>query len=175
MNRLFNWQVMKKWAKRVAIFLAALYMVGVVLWSWPRTPQCPVEEHSFGGKKLDVEICSGYSSDRGYVGILVYSKEGDFLAWRRGTFAKESRLNYMAIEDHLIRYSDSPLDRINPPADCVLNMPPTWVDWVEARLPGGIPGVNHCGTASEAVVTKAQDQWELRINAERQKQGLPPP
>jgi hypothetical protein len=75
----------------------------------------------------------------------------------------------MAIEDTMIRYSDSPMDRINPPADCVLNMPPTWVDWLEARLPGGIPGVNHCGVVSDDVVSKAQDQWAIREEAENQK------
>ena len=169
MMRLFNWPVIKKWARRTAIASGVLYVLALVDLNWPRTPSCPVEEHSFNGQKFDIEICSGYGNDRGYVGILVYSKEGEFLAWRRGTFAKESRLNYMAIEDTMIRYSDSPMDRINPPADCVLNMPPTRVDWLEARLPGGIPGVNHCGKASDDVVSKAQDQWAIREEAENQK------
>ena len=108
--------------------------------------------------------------------LRVYDKAGKLLAWRIPTFAKESRLNYMAIEESLIRYSDdtSDLRSASIPEDCVLNMPPTWVDWLEARLPGGIPGVNHCGTASEAVVTQAQDQWEKRVNAELIKQGRPP-
>ena len=175
MIALFHWLVFKKWLKRCAIVLGVIYVLGLIEMNWPRPPICPIEKHSFKGLDLDVEFCLSNASDRKYMGIRVYSKLGELLALRTATFAKESRLNYMAIEDHLIRYSDSPLDRINPPADCVLNMPPTWVDWVEARLPGGIPGVNHCGTASEAVVTNAQDQWELRINAERQKQGLPPP
>jgi hypothetical protein len=128
-----------------------------------------VEEHSFNGQKFDIEICSGYGSDRGYVGILVYSKEGEFLAWRRGTFAKESRLNYMAIEDTMIRYSDDPMNREDLPADCVLNMPPTWVDWLEARLPGGIPGVNHCGVVSDEISAKARSSWRIREEAENQK------
>ena len=165
MMQLINLQVIKKWAKRIAIIFSTFYVLGVVLWSWPRTPQCPIEEHSFQGEKLDIEICSGYGSDSGYVGILVYSKEGDFLAWRRGTFAKESPLNYMAIEDTQILYSDDPMNQEDSPADCVLNMPPTWVDWVEARLPGGIPGVNHCGKASYPVIRKARDQWADRTKA----------
>jgi hypothetical protein len=167
-----SWQVIKKWAKPIAIVFFAIYMLGVLLWSWPRTSQCPVEEHSFQGKKLDVEICSGYGSERGYIGILIYSKEGDLLAWRKGTFAKEGRLNYMAIEENLIRYSDdtSDLRSASIPEDCVLNMPPNWVDWIEARLPGGIPGVKHCGTVSDEISAKARQSWRIRVEAEIQKQ-----
>ena len=169
MMGLFNWQVIKKWGKRIAIGLVAVYLLSVVLWSWPRHPTCPVEKHSFNGQKFDVEFCWNHASDRQYIGIGVYSKGGHLLAWRWATFAKESRLNYMAIEDTMIRYSDSPMDRINPPADCVLNMPPTWVDWLEARLPGGIPGVNHCGVVSDEISAKARSSWRIREEAENQK------
>ena len=166
--------MIKKCLKWIAVLGVILFLLDVIDRSLPRPPQCPVETHNFSGQKFDIEICLGNTSDREHLSLWVYSKDGAILAWRRGTFAKESRLNYMAIEDSMIRYSDSPMDRINPPADCVLNMPPTWVDWLEARLPGGIPGVNHCGTADEAVVTQAQDQWEKRVNAELIKQGRPP-
>jgi hypothetical protein len=170
MMNFFHREILQTWAKRILIAFCIFYILGIVLWSWPRQPTCPVEEHSFQGRKLDIEICNGYTSDyHGHIGILVYSKEGRFLAWRQGTFARQGSLNYMTIEDDKIRYSDSPMDRINPPADCVLNMPPTWVDWLEARLPGGIPGVNHCGTASEDVVDKAQAKWAIREEAARQK------
>ncbi len=166
-----NWQVIKKWVMRIAIVFIAIYLLGVVLWSWPRKPQCPVEERSFQGKKLDVEICSGHGSESGKIGILIYSKEGDLLAWRRGTFAKEGRLNYMAIEENLIRYSDdtSDLRSASIPEDCVLNMAPTWVDWFEARLPGGIPGVNHCGVVSDEISAKARQSWRIRVEAENLK------
>ena len=171
MMRIFNWPVIKKWARRTAIASGVLYVLALVDLNWPRTPSCPVEEHSFNDQKFDIEICSGYGSDRGYVGILVYSKEGEFLAWRRGTFAKEGRLNYMAIEDTLIRYSDdtSDLRSASIPEDCVLHMPPTWLDWLEARLPGGIPGVNHCGVVSDEISEKARGSWRIREEAENQK------
>jgi hypothetical protein len=55
-------------------------------------------------------------------------------------------------------------------------MPPTWVDWLEARLPGGIPGVNHCGKASYEEVSRAQDLWELRVaEQEKKKRSQPSP
>jgi hypothetical protein len=163
------WVTIKKWGKRIAVAFAVLYTLGVLDQSFPGPPECPVEEHVFQGQKFDVEFCHNYASDRQYIGIGVYSKEGAFLAWRGATFANESRLNYMAIEDTMIRYSDNPMDQINPPADCVLNMPPTWVDWLETRLPGGIPGVNHCGKASDEVVSRAQDQWERRMEEKEKK------
>jgi hypothetical protein len=164
-----KWAAIKKWSKRIAIGFGVLYLLGVVLWSWPRHPDCPVEEHMFQGQEFDVEFCHNYTSSRQYIGIGVYSKEGRLLAWRAATFANESRLNYMAIEDTMIRYSDNPMDQINPPADCILNMPPTWVDWLETRLPGGIPGVNHCSKASDEVVSRAQDQWERRMEEKEKK------
>jgi hypothetical protein len=104
--------------------------------------------------------------------LRVYDKAGKLLAWRIPTFAKESRLNYMAIEESLIRYSDdtSDLRSASIPADCVLNMPPTWVDWLEARLPGGIPGVHHCGVVSDDISAKARQSWRIRVEAENQKQ-----
>jgi hypothetical protein len=171
MMRLFNWQVIKMWGRRIAIGLVAVYLLSVVLWSWPRNPTCPVEEHSFNDQKFDVEFCLNHASDRQYIGIGVYSKEGNLLAWRWGTFAKEGHLNYMAIEDTMIRYSDdtSDLRSASIPEDCVLNMPPTWVDWLEARLPGGIPGVNHCGVVSDEISEKARGIWRIREDAENQK------
>lgn len=169
MMRLFNWQVIKMWGRRIAIGLVAVYLLSVVLWSWPRNPTCPVEEHSFNDQKFDVEFCLNHASDRQYIGIGVYSKGGGLLAWRWATFAKESPLNYMAIEDTMIRYSDDPMDQENSPADCVLNMPPTRLDWLEARLPGGIPGVSHCGKASFSIIQKARNQWAIREEAENQK------
>jgi hypothetical protein len=129
-----------------------------------------VEEHSFQGKKFDLELCLNLNDNSERIGIFVYSKSsGGLLAWRGANFARESRLNYMAIEDTMIRYSDNPMDQINPPADCILNMPPTWVDWLETRLPGGIPGVNHCSKASDEVVSRAQDQWERRMEEKEKK------
>ncbi len=116
-------------------------------------------------------FCHNHVSDRQYIGIGIYSKDGELLAWRSATFAKESRLNYMAIEDTMIRYSDDPLNQRDSPADCILHMPPTWVDWLEARMPGGIPGVNHCGQAPYEVVNKALDQWDLRVETQRQKRS----
>ena len=169
MMRRFDWHVIKKWIRRIAIGLATLYLLSVVLWSWPRHPTCPVEKHSFNGQKFDVEFCWNHASDRQYIGIGVYSEGGRLLAWRWATFAKESPLNYMAIEDTMIRYSDDPMNQEDSPADCVLNMPPTRLDWLEARLPGGIPGVSHCGKASFAIIQKARDQWAIREDAENQK------
>jgi hypothetical protein len=165
---------LKKWGKRLLFAGVTIYFLLLIVVNLEPQPACPLEEHSFQGQIFDLEICELGGLHDEKMRLRVYDKAGQMLAWRIATFAKESRLNYMAIEDTMIRYSDSPMDRINPPADCVLNMPPTWVDWVEARLPGGIPGVNHCGTASDAVVTKAQDQWDKRVEAERQKRGEPP-
>lgn len=171
MMRRFDWHVIKKWIRRIAIGLAALYVLDTIYASLPQTPQCPVEEHSFGGQNLDVEFCLNHVSDRQYIGIRVYSKEGELLARRSATFAKEGRLNYMAIEDIIIRYSDdtSDLRSASIPEDCVLNMPPTWLDWLEARLPGGIPGVNHCGVVSDEISEKARGSWRIREEAENQK------
>jgi hypothetical protein len=169
MMRPFNWQIIKRWGRRIAIVFASLYVLDTIYASLPRTPQCPVEEHSFNGQKFDVEFCWNHVSDRQYIGIRVYSKEGAYLARRWATFAKESPLNYMAIEDTMIRYSDDPMDQENSPADCVLNMPPTRLDWLEARLPRGIPGVSHCGKASFSIIQKARNQWAIREEAENQK------
>jgi hypothetical protein len=171
MMRHFNWQVIKGWGKRMAIVFASLYVLDTIYASLPSTPECPVEEHSFGGQKFDVEFCWNHASDRQYIGIRVYSKEGAYLARRWATFAKEGHLNYMAIEDTMIRYSDdtSDLRSASIPEDCVLNMPPTWVDWLEARLPGGIPGVNHCGVVSDEISEKARGIWRIREDAENQK------
>ena len=162
-------QAFKKWSKRIAIAFAVIYALGVLDQSFPGPPDCPVEEHMFQGQKFDVEFCHNYTSSRQYIGIGVYSKEGRLLAWRAATFANESPLNYMSIEDTKIRYSDDPLNQEDVPADCVLNMPPTWVDWLETRLPGGIPGVNHCGKATQAEIRKARDQWALREEAAEKK------
>ena len=103
-------QATKKWMRRIGIVFGLMYALGVVLWSWPRSPDCPVEEHSFQGQTLEVEFCLNHASDRQYIGIGIYSKEGTLLAWRSGTFDKESRQNYMAIEDTMIRYSDDTSD-----------------------------------------------------------------
>jgi hypothetical protein len=164
--------MIKKCLKWIAVLGVILFLLDVIDRSLPRPPQCPVETHNFSGQKFDVEICLGNTSDREHLSLWVYSKDGAILAWRRGTFAKEGRLNYMAIEENLIRYSDdtSDLRSASIPEDCVLNMPPTWVDWLEARLPGGIPGVNHCGVVSDEISAKARQSWRIRAEAENQKQ-----
>ena len=174
--KLFNWVFIKKWFRRCTIFFGVIYVLGVIDLSWPRTPSCPVEQHSFKGQEFDLELCLNLNSSSQSVAVLVYSKRGELLALRSATFANEGRVNYMAIEDNLIRYSDdtSDLRSASIPEDCVLNMPPTWVDWLEARLPGGIPGVNHCGVVSDEISAKARQSWRTREEAERQKRGEPP-
>lgn len=164
------WSQLKKWTKRGLYVAAAIYLLLLALVNIDPHPACPLEEHLFHKQAFDIEFCElgGGRHDK-KMRLRIYSKSGQLLAWRIATFAKEGRLNYMAIEDAMIRYSDDPMDRINPPEDCVLNMPPTWVDWLEARLPGGVPGVNHCGIATDDVVNKAQDQWAIREEAENQK------
>lgn len=171
MKPFFNGQMIMKWVKRIAIAFGALYVLAVIEQSLPRQPQCPVEEHSFQGKKFDIELCLNLHDNSQRIGIFVYEKNGGLLAWRGATFAKESPLNYMAIEDTMIRYSDdtSDLSSASIPEDCVLNMPPTWVDWLEARLPGGILGVKHCGTVSDEISAKARQSWRNRVKAERDK------
>jgi hypothetical protein len=165
-----TWSHLKKWGKRGLYVGVAIYLLLLALVNIDPHPTCSLEEHLFHKQAFDIEFCAlGGGRHDEKMRLRVYSKSGQLLAWRIATFAKESRLNYMAIEDTMIRYSDSPMDRINPPADCVLNMPPTWVDWLEARLPGGIPGVNHCGVVSDDVVSKAQEQWAIREEAENQK------
>lgn len=176
MKQMTKWQKIKKWGKWIAMAFGVIYVLGVIDQSLPRPPQCPIEEHRFQGKKFNIELCLNLHDNSERIGIFVYSKEGALLAWRGATFAKESPLNYMAIEDTVIRYSDDPLNDVDVPADCVLNMPPTWVDWLEARLPGGIPGVNHCGKATYSEIRKARDQWQRRIEeAERKRRGQPQP
>lgn len=169
MTQRLHWLTLKKWIKRIAIIFAVLYILGVLDRSFPGPPECPVEEHAFADQKFDIEFCHRYVSDRQYIGIGVYSKDGALLAWRWATFANESPLNYMAIEATQIRYSDDPLNNEEVPADCVLHMPPTGLDWLEARLPGGIPGVGHCGKATQPEIRKARDQWNLRVAAEEKK------
>lgn len=171
MNTAATWQSLKKWSKRGVITFLVLYILLTMdsLFS-TATPSCPIERHTFEGQTFDVELCYDVGQRILGLGFGVYSTEGKLLAWRSSTFDPESRLNYLAIDDSMIRYSDSPMDRINPPADCVLNMPPTWLDWLEARLPGGIPGLSHCGSASLQVVDKAQAQWEDRIAPQRVKE-----
>jgi hypothetical protein len=163
---------LKKWLKWILMVFSMLYILEIILASLPQTPQCPVEEHFFNGQAFDIEICMSYASDKTHFGMRVYSKEGEHLARRMSTFAKEGSLNYMAIEDDKIRYSDdtSDLRSTSIPEDCVLHMPPTWVDWIEARLPGGIPGVNHCGVASDEITEKARQSWRSRLKAERLKE-----
>ena len=167
-----TWVHLKKWIKRCAIIFGVIYVLGVIDKSWPRTPYCPVEQHSFKGQEFDLELCLNLNDNSERIGIFVYSKNGSLLAWRGATFDNESRLNYMAIEESLIRYSDdtSDLRSASIPEDCVLNMPPTWVDWLEARLPGGILGVNHCGVVSDEISAKARQSWRIRAEAENQKQ-----
>lgn len=173
--KMLNWQTAKKWAKRLAIAFGVLYVLGVVEKSVPRPPQCPIEQHTFQGQKFDIELCLNIHDGSERIGIFVYAPNGGLLAWRGATFAQESRLNYMAIEDTKIRYSDDPLNADDLPADCVLNMPPSWIDWLDARLPGGIPGVDHCGKASREVVNKALDQWDARVEeAVRQDSNTKP-
>lgn len=174
--QLFNWPKIKKWTKGIAIGFAIVYVADAIYASRPRKPICPVEEHSFAGQAFDIEICLNYNSKLTHFGMRVYSKEGAYLAKRMATFAKEGRLNYMAIEDTMIRYSDdtSDLTSASIPEDCVLNMPPTRLDWLEARLPGGIPGYKHCGKASEEIVDRAQAQWDQRVKAEELKHSKPP-
>jgi hypothetical protein len=160
---------LKKWLKWILMVFSMLYILEIILASLPQTPQCPVEEHFFNGQAFDIEICMSYASDRTHFGMRVYSKEGEHLARRMSTFAKESSLNYMAIEDSKILYSDDPMNQEDSPADCILHMPPNSLDWLEARLPGGLPGIKHCGKANYAVVQKARDQWAIREEAARQK------
>jgi hypothetical protein len=162
-----------KWATRIAIIFGVIYVLAVIDKSLSRQPQCPIEEHSFQGEKFDVELCLNLHDNSQRIGIFVYAKNGGLLAWRGATFARESPLNYLAIEDTMIRYSDdiSDLSSASIPEDCVLNMPPTWVDWLEARLPGGIPGVNHCGTVSDEISAKARQSWRNRVKADREKRS----
>ena len=175
MMQMLNWQAARKWGKRIVIAFSVLYVIGVIEKSLPRPPQCPMEQHSFQGQKFDIELCLNIHDNSERVGFFVYSSNGGLLAWRGATFAQESRLNYMAIEDTMIRYSDASLNADDLPADCVLNMPPSWIDWLDARLPGGIPGVDHCGKASREVVKKALDQWDARVEeAERKKPSAKP-
>lgn len=172
MTQRFQWPKLKKWIKRIGIGFGVVYVLGVVDKCLPRPIQCPVEEHSFQGQQFDLELCLNLNDNSERIGIFVYSKnDGRLLAWRGANFANESPLNYMAIEDTKIRYSDDPLNNEDVPADCILHMPPTWVDWLEARLPGGIPGVNHCGKATQPEIRKARDQWNLRVAAEGKKRA----
>jgi hypothetical protein len=171
MKQMTNWQKIKKWGKRMAIAFGVIYVLGVIDQSLPRPPQCPIEEHRFQGEKFDIELCLNLHDNSERIGIFVYSKEGALLAWRGATFPKESRLNYMAIEDTMIRYSNNSPDITSEtsPEDCVLYIPPTWVDWLEVRLPGGIPGVSHCGVASDEVSAQARQSWRLRQEAKDKK------
>jgi hypothetical protein len=166
---------LKKWSRRALYAAAIVYVLLLALVNIEPYPACPLEEHRFAEKDFDIEFCAlGGGRYDEKMRLRVYDKSGHMLVWRIANFAKESRLNYMAIEDTMIRYSDDPLNQRDSPADCVLNMPPTWVDWLEARLPGGIPGVNHCGKASYEEVSRAQDQWELRVAAQERKKHAQP-
>jgi hypothetical protein len=167
---------LKKWSRRALYASAFVYLLLLALVNIEPYPACPLEEHQFAGKDFDIEFCAlGGGRYDEKMRLRVYDKSGHMLAWRIATFANESRLNYMAIEDTMIRYSDDPLNQRDSPADCILHMPPTWTDWLEARLPGGIPGLNHCGKASYEEVSKAQDQWDLRVAAEEKKKRAQPP
>jgi hypothetical protein len=168
---------LKKWSRRALYAAAIVYVLLLALVNIEPYPACPLEEHRFAEKDFDIEFCAlGGGRHDEKMRLRVYDKSGHMLAWRIATFAKESGQNYMDIEDTMIRYSDntSDLRSTSTPEDCVLNMPPTWVDWLEARLPGGIPGVNHCGTVDERLTDKARHNWFLREETQRIKRGQKP-
>jgi hypothetical protein len=168
------WARVRKWGKRSLSAGVFIYLLLLIVVNMEPHPACPLEEHRFQGQIFDIEICELGGLHDEKMRLRVYDKTGRMLAWRIATFANESSLNYMAIEDTQILYSDDPMNQEDSPADCVLNMPPNWVDWLEARLPGGIPGVNHCGVVSDEISAKARQSWHTREEAERRKRGEPP-
>ena len=175
MNIQSAWLSLKKWGKRALIAYVVIYtLLLIVNLSTTFKQHCPVERYTFQGQTFDIELCYEVVGHRDYgIGFGVYSTDGKLLAWRRGTFFPESPLNYLAIESDKIRYSDDTSDfsSASIPEDCVLHMPPTWVDWLDYRLPGGVPFLNHCGRVSEEISDKARAQWRLRTEADRDKPG----
>ena len=171
---LLDWMLqMKKWSTQLAIGVAALYLTlainQIFFTEYKPVTVCPVEEHDFGGKKYDIEFCIGGGGDyHQYLDFRVFSKSGELLAARGSTFHKVMRINYMAIENARIQYSDYPMDD-SPLKGCVLNMPPTRWDWWEARLPGGLPGVDHCKVIGDEEYWKVSRIWDAQ-EAERQVQ-----
>ncbi|MFM7025422.1 MAG: hypothetical protein ACKOWC_05100 [Limnohabitans sp.] len=156
------WLRLKVWGRRLTIAGACLYVLAVIDMSTSYEPTCPLEEHTFAGQKFDIEIClnQGVYEQR-YLGLGVYAKSGQLLAVRKSTFDTRINTNYLAFEDDKIRYSHFPESMHDDgPADCVLKMPPGRLDWIEARLPGGIPGLGHCAREDRQIIYKAIDAWE---------------
>lgn len=177
---LFDWVLrIKKWSKWLLIGAGTMYFLLALdqFTATDRSTRCPSEEHDFNGQKFDVEFCLWGGGDyHQYMHLRVFSKSGELLAARGSTFKRADKmatLDYFAIEDDLIRYSDDTGDNttLNVPEDCVLHMPPTKTDWLEARLPGGIPGINHCAKVSDEISEKARHSWFLRLETERIKRG----
>jgi hypothetical protein len=129
-----------KTLKWMGIGVGGIYLLLVILINRGLEPACPLQEHTFQGKKYGVEVCwLGGEYLYNDMRLRVYSAGGELLADRR--FQKTSaavgaNLDYMHFDDYQIRYSDDTSDHrnVSNPEDRTLRVPPTWRDWMEARL-----------------------------------------
>lgn len=100
--------------------------------------RCLPEQHIFGGKPYAIEVCHvGGGELHSNMRLRVYSEGGSLLAQRQFTFLDvPGNLNHLLYKDAEIAFTDDDSDHstLVTPKEHVLQMPPTWSDWLSANV-----------------------------------------
>ncbi len=138
-----------KWLKRIFCWTATALLIIGSLSYWldyenerrgvePKLQDCKKQQHAVSGKKYIVSVCAiGYVDPEILYRLRIYSGGGALLAERfyrnvhddHWSFGGGSGTAYWVDKDTKeIGYPDG------PEGDFV-KLPPTWLDWIRARLP----------------------------------------